>query len=60
MSDMKQRYDAVRDRINEIDRRIKTENLSKEDKAKLLNETIQCAISISNIALEKMERGDIL
>lgn len=60
MSDMKQRYEAIRDRINEIDRKTKIENLSKEDKTKLLNEAVECVISIGKIALEKLDRGDVV
>jgi hypothetical protein len=58
MSEMRQRFDAIRDRVNELDRKVKTEQLSKEEKTKMLNEAVQLAISIGNIALEKMERGD--
>lgn len=60
MSDMKQRYDAIRDRIVELDCKVRTGNLTKEEKTKLLNEAVQCAISIGNIALEKMEHEDIV
>lgn len=55
---MKQRFEAIQDRIHEIDRKTKIENLSKEDKIKLLNEAVECAVSIGDIALEKMKRGD--
>lgn len=59
MSELMPRYQAVKDRIHSLDQKTKNvANLTDEEKKELLEIALQCAISLSEIALAKMERGD--
>lgn len=55
MSELKQRFDAIQDRVNEIEKKVRAGGLSKEEKKTLINETVQCMIAVGHIALEKMQ-----
>lgn len=57
MSQLLQRFDAVKDRIKVLDARARAPDLSRDEKLSLIHDLVQCGISIGEIALEKME-GD--
>jgi hypothetical protein len=51
---------AIKDRVNEIEIKVKNNDLSLSEREDIINELCQIGISLGKIALEKIKRGDVL
>jgi hypothetical protein len=58
MSEMSQHFASLKDRIKHLQEKIKDPNLTPDNKIQMLNECLGITVSLGNIALEKMKRGD--